>query len=490
MITAKHSTNGHPLMVGGPQIGYYYPGFTYEIDMQAPGLHWRGATTAPFPGYMLIGRGPDFATTLTSASGDIIDQYAETLCGGSDERYRYKGRCREMGHFDAGTLNGQPVKFLTTVHGPVVGYATLHGRKVAIASKRSSYGKDVLDLLFNRRISDGQVKSPKTFFDAAAKSPQTFNSYYIDSRHIAEYTSGLMPIRPRKVDPGLPTKGTGQYEWRGFLSKNGHIHGVDPKNGQDRQLEQHRRPRLRCSRQQLGRKRFRRAGRSAQPQPRPPPQERQVEPGDGDLGDERLGDPGRAGDRHGAAAGEAAEGLDRAKRAGAADARPAGRLAQARRQPSRQQPRRQDRRPGRGDHGRRLADIANAFMKPLIGPQLDELNSLFSRFDQPPAGQYSGWYQYFQRDIGRLVGARVPQPFANRYCGHGSKTACQQAIWNAIAAAGAQLTTTYGSPDPSTWRADAIAERIHFAPNLVPWTMRYTNRPTGIQQVISFDGHR
>ena len=67
MITANHSETGHPLMVGGPQIGYFYPGLTYEIDMHAPGLVWRGATSAPFPGYMLIGRGPDFATTLTSS---------------------------------------------------------------------------------------------------------------------------------------------------------------------------------------------------------------------------------------------------------------------------------------------------------------------------------------------------------------------------------------------------------------------------------------
>ena len=58
------------------------------------GADWRGATSAPFPGYMLIGRGEDFATTLTSASGDIIDQYAETLCGGSDTKYLYKGKCR------------------------------------------------------------------------------------------------------------------------------------------------------------------------------------------------------------------------------------------------------------------------------------------------------------------------------------------------------------------------------------------------------------
>ena len=79
-------------MVGGPQIGYFYPGLTYEIDMHAGDLQWRGATSAPFPGYLLIGRGEDFANTLTSACGDIIDQYVETLCDGSDTMYLLQGR--------------------------------------------------------------------------------------------------------------------------------------------------------------------------------------------------------------------------------------------------------------------------------------------------------------------------------------------------------------------------------------------------------------
>ena len=51
MVTSKRSNTGNPLMVGGPQIGYYYPGLTYEIDMNAGDLKWRGATSAPFPGY-------------------------------------------------------------------------------------------------------------------------------------------------------------------------------------------------------------------------------------------------------------------------------------------------------------------------------------------------------------------------------------------------------------------------------------------------------
>ena len=106
---------------------------------------------------------------------------------------------------------------MPTVHGPVVGYATVKGKRVAISSQRSSYGEDTLDLLFYRRLSNGQVDSPKSFFKAAAKTPQTFNSFYIDNAHIAMFTSGMLPIRDPAVDPGLPTLGTGKYEWQGFL---------------------------------------------------------------------------------------------------------------------------------------------------------------------------------------------------------------------------------------------------------------------------------
>jgi hypothetical protein len=56
-------------------------------------------------------------------------------------------------------------------------------------------------------------------------------------------------------------------------------------------------------------------------------------------------------------------------------------------------------------------------------------------------------------------------------------------------AAGAELELAQGA-DPNLWRADANRERIRFAPGLLPFTMRYTNRPSGIQQVIEFSGHR
>ena len=99
---------------------------------------------------------------------------------------------------------------------------------MAIARKRASYGKDALDLLFNRRLSDGQVNSPQSFIKAAALTPQTFNSFYIDYKHVAEITTGLLPLRAKGTDPSLPTIGNGKYEWRGFALVRGHPHGIDP----------------------------------------------------------------------------------------------------------------------------------------------------------------------------------------------------------------------------------------------------------------------
>jgi hypothetical protein len=133
-------------------------------------------------------------------------------------------------------------------------------------------------------------------------------------------------------------------------------------------------------------------------------------------------------------------------------------------------------------------------MRPQLGDQLDELDTLFPRFEspqnQPPKNQFSGWYQYFDRDIRELLGLKIKQPFANSYCGGGKLSKCRTAVWKAMDAAGDELAADQGTGDPAAWRADATAERISFTPGLLPTTIRYTNRPTGIQQVISFKGHR
>ena len=158
MVGASRSLTGHPLFVGGPQIGYFYPGLTLEADIAYPGVQARGATSAGFAGNILIGRGQDDVWSLTSAGSDLVDEFAETLCGGSRTKYLYKGHCLKMKRIDAGTIKGSGrVVYETTVHGPVVGYAKVAGKTVAISRKRASFGEDILWQLPFRDLTTGAV---------------------------------------------------------------------------------------------------------------------------------------------------------------------------------------------------------------------------------------------------------------------------------------------------------------------------------------------
>ena len=124
IVSGNKSATGKPLFVGGPQIGFNYPGLTMEMQLTSPSINVEGVTSAPFPGYMLIGHGVGYAWSLTSAGADIIDTYAEKLCGGSKTKYVWKGSCKSMEQIDAGTISkvgstAKPVSavFYRTVHG-------------------------------------------------------------------------------------------------------------------------------------------------------------------------------------------------------------------------------------------------------------------------------------------------------------------------------------------------------------------------------------
>ncbi len=135
-------------------------------------------------------------------------------------------------------------------------------------------------------------------------------------------------------------------------------------------------------------------------------------------------------------------------------------------------------------------NIANAFLQPRLGTQLDELNTLFSRFDLPPSGQYSGWYQYFERDINSLLGEKVKDPFTLELLRQGQPEGLpERRSGERSTPPGRRSPPLRGTEDPAAWRSDALREQIKFSPLNIK-TMRYTNRPSGIQQVISFDGHR
>jgi acyl-homoserine lactone acylase PvdQ len=395
-----------------------------------------------------------------------------------------------MQFFNAGTLNpgtskAKQITFYRTVHGPVFGYARVHGRLVALTHKRSSYGRDVLDLLFYHDLSDAKVHNVHQFFRAADETPQTFNSFYMDDKDIGVFTSGLIPIRPSNVDQDLPIDGRGHDEWRGYVSFKNHPQGINPPSGEivnwnNRTEAGYEAPDDNWSLGALQRV---------------------------DLLLDNLGTGGHVTPAAVVSAMNAAATQDvremtfepvlsKLLHGGRAPSARDAKMLSLLDEWYRQGGSRLDR-TGNGQitaPGAVIMDtswplLADAWASTVLGSKLTaQFASFVSQYDQPPAGQEHGWFGYMDKDLRTLLGERVRGRYKMRYCGGGNVKRCRALLWGAIDKAGGELAARQGS-NPIDWHSSATAEQISFIPGLLPYTMRYTNRPTGIQQVLSFSGH-
>ena len=492
LVGGRRSTTGKPLFVAGPQVGHFYPAVLLELDLEGGGYRSRGVA---FPGIsfaVLMGRGIDYAWSATSAGTDVVDQYVETLCGSGDTSYLWRGECRAMTTVEAGTIAGRPgeadrqLVYHQTVHGPVTGYATVDGRRVAISVKRSTRGRELASLPFFLELSRNEIRSARDFVRAAGRMELAFNWVYADSRDIAQYTSGRVPVRPPTVDEGLPTKGTGEYEWQGFVPADAHVQVIDPAGGLI--LNWNNRPasgvasddrwtwgavqRVDLLWTGIGRRPKHTLASVVGVMNGAATQDLRlvrVWPVVRDVLARGRGSP-----RAVAAAGR----LDEWLSAGGSrlDADLDGKVDA----------------PGAAVMDALWGRLANAVLEPVLDAELRARLERLVPNDPAlaPTGSSasSGWWSYVQKDLRALLGRRVPGAFETRFCGAGDVTACAASLWGALDEAAAALQAAQG-PDPAAWRADAAAERIRFAPGVLQRTMRGSNKPT-FQQAITFATHR
>ncbi len=484
-----HSAEGHPLAVMGPQLGYYYPEIVMQGDLHGGGIDARGII-APIAPYVFIGRGRDFAWSLTSADSENEQQFLERLCSPSGGRptraskhYLYKGRCRPMRLFDAGKLGagaGEPARELTfyeTVHGPVSGTVTVHGRPYAVTLARSTRGDEPAGELALSDLDSNRVHSPQQFFRAVNQFGTTFNWPYIDSRQIAYFSSGRLPIMAPGTDPSLPTLGTGKYDWRGWLGLNAHPHLIAPRSDTLTNWNNKPAPGWGAASDNYGYGPI-----------------QHVELYRGFTSGMHENDDVSIMNR---AATEDIRALDvwpiirRVLNGGKAPSKLAARAAHLidlwRAQGASRLDRNLDGRidaPGTAVMDTAWDGIARAVMRPVLGPLTNTLAEHIpttSRFFDP------GWYGYVSKDLRTELGMKVRGRYSRRYCGNGSLKACRRSLWTAIQGAATRLARTDGS-NPAKWFSSAAAERITFIPGLIPFSMRWTNRST-FQQVIEFTGH-
>ena len=489
LIGRKRSATGHPLFVAGPQVGYFFPEFFAEMELSGAGFAVRGAVFPRVP-LVLVGRGQDFAWSATSSQADNRDLFAETLCT-DDVHYLYRGACEPMSKFFAGTLEaqGQPdqeVSYYETSHGPVVGYATVAGKRVAISEQRSTRGRELLSTPPFYALDTAQVRSAQDFVRTMNGVEFSFNWFYADDRDIAMFSSGRLPVRAPGTDPALPTIGTGEYDWRGYVPFAGHARATDPPSG--RILNWNNRPAADVG---AGDSNFsygsvQRVDLLTTATTRPKHTLATLvcamnEVATQDLRVVRvwptIADVLRTGPAPSARAALAANLIEswNVNRAHRLDRDLDGKIDD----------------PGAAVMDAAWPRLADAVMAPVLGPLVPRLATLQERSDDPGPGGSAyndGWYGYVDKDLRTLLGRAVRGPYSRRYCGAGVLATCREALWAAIDAAAAQLEATQG-PDPSRWRAEATAERIRFTSGVLPDTMRWTNRPT-FQQVMSFSSHR
>ena len=209
LVTAPwRSASGNSLAVMGPQLGYYYPEIVQQEDLHGPGINAQGAAVPGLAMYILIGRTKDYAWSLTSAGHDVRDVYAEQLCepDGStptraSDHYLFRGQCRAFDVINAGLLNGKPVIYNASVHGNQFATATIHGKPYALTRRRSTFGRDALNLGALKDMTEGKASSPQRFWDTANEFGFTFNWAYVSRQATAYFSSGFLPRRARAPGP-------------------------------------------------------------------------------------------------------------------------------------------------------------------------------------------------------------------------------------------------------------------------------------------------
>ena len=493
---SEDSANGHPLAVMGPQLGYFYPEIVYQLDMHAPGLDAEGVV-APISPYVFIGRGQDFAWSLTSANNENVQTFVEKLCDPEEgpvtretHFYEHDGECLPMHLFDAGQLAAhgkepaREVEFYETIHGPVSGTVLVGGQPYAIATDRSTRGREPAGEVAFSKLDSDKVHNTTEFFEAANELETTFNMAYTDSKHVAFLSTGRLPVTAAGTNPSLPTLGTGEYDWKGFLSLAQHPHEVDPVGGfpaNDVFTNWNNKP----------------------------------APGWGAASDNWSEGPVHRVDlfqgfKPGMTLADQASVMNKAATQDLRAVRvwpviekvlatgaPPSKLAEeaanavsswAESGASRYGTNRPKARGGPAILDAAWLPIGEAVLGPVLGELLPEFSSLVGPDDAPSSGGSSydnGWYGYVYKDLKSVLGESVAQPYSRGYCGNGSLTTCRESLWSAIQAAANALSAEQGG-SPSSWKAAKV--RINFPPVLSAFTIKWTNRST-FQQVIEFAGH-
>jgi penicillin amidase len=231
VVSPKRTISGSAILVGGPQMGFSTPSIAHEIHYSAGELNVTGMGFAGIPG-VLIGHNDHLAWTATSGLSDVIDLFAEKVNPDNKYQYWYKGRYHDMQkRVEEIAVKGgrpHPVEVYRTVHGPGIAWDEKAG--IAYSRAASFVGREMSDQVATHGFN--RAKNIKEFAKYAEQvhTNRNYLAATVDG-DIGYWHCGRLPIRARGVDVRLPTPGTGEYEWTGFVPFSEMPQSINPKQG-------------------------------------------------------------------------------------------------------------------------------------------------------------------------------------------------------------------------------------------------------------------
>lgn len=231
IVSAKKSASGNALLMGGPQFGHNLPSNLYEVGLHGAGINAVGSTLTGYP-FVMFGQTERTAFSSTAGLDNIMDCFEEKLNPRNPRQYWFMGKWRTMEQRrEVFKVKGEDPKeftFFYTVHGPV--FKVDEAKSIAY-SKQLSCKEDYLSgfVSFYELM---KAPTPEEFKKAAALSSLSANVYFADTAgNIGYFHQGKYPKRSGKVNPLLPTPGTGEYEWEGFHPTGQNPHVINPGTG-------------------------------------------------------------------------------------------------------------------------------------------------------------------------------------------------------------------------------------------------------------------
>jgi len=232
LLSPKKSSSGRATLMGGPQFVFQLPSALYEVGLHGAGIDAVGSTLTGYT-FIMFGHNRRAAFSSTAGMDNIEDLFAEKLNPANRHQYWFKGAWREMEVRSEtfrvqGKAESEVKEFTYTVHGPV--FYVDEKNHVAFAKQLSCKPRMLQGLA--AYYDKMKAETIPAFEKAAQRSDMSLNYFFATvNGDIAYYHLGLHPIRAKGIDLRLPTPGTGEFEWKGFIPKTQNPHVVNPASG-------------------------------------------------------------------------------------------------------------------------------------------------------------------------------------------------------------------------------------------------------------------